>query len=204
MAAKPQQARRGAPPPNPAGGAVIPPDPSVPYKDAAFAVLSHEPPLASDDKTKRELVAALTQWVQTNFESRIDNGAQQFGVEQIMRFLGAPSVKSLPGVISETSSKVDRACGLIADIGDDETKKRASEALVALARRIESNDWLNKQRALVIEANQKTKVNATAKDVNYQLTQYQQNELESVFTNTKRLGRAPTPERCRPYAPDQI
>ena len=102
---------------------MITPDPSVPFKDAAFALLSHEPPLATDEKTKVDLTAALAKWVQTSFEERIDNSSQQFGVEQVMRFIGAPSVKSLPSVISETSSKVDRACALVADIGDDETKK---------------------------------------------------------------------------------
>jgi len=203
LAPKLIEAMRQPPPPKPAEGAVIPPDPSVPYKDAAFAVLSHEPPLASDEKTKRDLVAALTQWVQTSFETRIDNSAQQFGIEQIMRFLGAPSVKSLPSVISESSTKVDRACGLIADIGDEDTKKRASEALVAMAKRIDSNDWLNKQRALVLEANQKTKVNASAKDVNYQLTQYQEQELERVFTNMKRVGGRPTVDFCLAFAHDK-
>src|ERR1035438_7249103 len=109
------------PPAKPAEGSPTPPDPSVPYKDAAFALLSHEPPLAADEKAKADVGAALTQWVQTDFETRIDYGSQQFGVEQIMRFLGAPSVKSLPGVIGETSTKVDRACALVADIGDDDT-----------------------------------------------------------------------------------
>jgi len=58
-------------PPRPTDGTILP-DPSVPYKDAAFSLLSHEPPLASNEKTKADLVAALTQWVQTDFEARIE------------------------------------------------------------------------------------------------------------------------------------
>jgi hypothetical protein len=192
------------PPPAPsAETGAIAVDPSIPYKDAAFALLSHEPPLVGDEATKAALVGALTQWVQTNFESRIDNGTQQFGVEQIMRFLGAPSVKTLPSVITESSPKVERACALIADIGDDDTKKRASEALVALGKRIDSPQWLDKQRGLVIEANQKQKINATPQQVNEQLKQYQESELERVFTDIKRVGGKPAVEFCLAYAHDK-
>jgi hypothetical protein len=191
------------PPPTPAEGQVIQPDPSIPYKDAAFALLSHEPPLASNEATKASLVAALTQWVQTSFEARIDNSAQQFGVEQIMRFVGASTVKTLPSVINETSSKVDRACSLVADIGDDDTKRRASDALVAMGKHIASSDWVEKQRALVIEANTKSKINASAQQVSDQLKTYQDQELEKVFTNMKRVGGRPAVDWCLGYAHDK-
>jgi hypothetical protein len=197
------EAMQQPPPPRSSEGAVVQADPSIPYKDAAFALLSHEPPLASNESTKASLIAALTQWVQTDFEARIDNSAQQFGVEQIMRFIGASSVKGLPGVISESSTKVDRACALIADIGDDDTKRRASDALVALNRRIASSDWVDKQRALVVEANQKQKISATPQQVSDQLKQYQDQELEKVFTNMKRVGGRSTVEYCLAYARDK-
>ncbi|HLK41109.1 MAG TPA: hypothetical protein VKU41_30370 [Polyangiaceae bacterium] len=190
------------PPPKPADGTATP-DPSIPYKDAAFALLSHEPPLAGTEKTKADLLAALTQWVQTDFESRIDNSTQQYGVEQIMRFIGAPSVKTLPSAINEQSTKVDRACALVADIGDDDTKRRAGEALVTLGKRIDSSDWLEKQRALVLEANQKAKITATAQQTNDQLKQYQEQELEKVFANLKRVGGRPSVEYCLAYAHDK-
>jgi hypothetical protein len=194
---------RQPPPPKPAEGTVAQPDPSIPYKDAAFAILSHEPPLASDEKSKAELVAALTDWVQTAFEDRIDNSTQQFGVEQIMRFIGPTSVKSLPSVITESSTKVDRACSLVADIGDDDTKKRAGDALVSLARRIDSSDWLDRQRALVNEANAKAKITATPQQVSEQLKQYQEQELEKIFTDMKRVGGRPVVDYCLAYAHDK-
>jgi hypothetical protein len=190
-------------PPKVAEGAVVPPDPSVSYKDAAFGLISHEPPLAGDEKTKSDLVTALTQWVQTDFEDRIDNGAQQFGVEQIMRFIGAPSVKQLPSVVTEGSTKIDRACSLVADIGDDDTKRRASDALVALGRGIDSPAWMNKQRALVLESNEKQKFKATDKQVQDQLEAYQEQELERVFANFKRVGGRPAVEFCLAYARDK-
>ncbi|HEY6463841.1 MAG TPA: hypothetical protein VIY73_26910, partial [Polyangiaceae bacterium] len=191
------------PPPKPADGTAIPPDPSIPYKDAAFSFLAHEPPLVADDKTKADLTAALTQWVQTSFEARVDNSSQQFGVEQIMRFLGAPSVKTLPATIGEQSTKNDKACQLVADIGDDDTKKRAGEALVSLAKLIDSPGWMDKQRALVNEANAKTHVAVTPQQVADQLRQYQEQELEKVFTNMKRVGGRPVVEYCLAYAKDK-
>jgi hypothetical protein len=191
------------PPPRPADNAPIPPDPSIPYKDAAFGLLSHEPPLASDEKAKADLTAALTQWVQTQFEARVDNSSQQFGVEQIMRFLGAPSVKALPATIGEASTKNDKACQLVADIGDDDTKKRASEALVVLAKLIDSPAWLDKQRALVNEANSKAHVTATPQQIADQLKQYQEQELEKVFINMKRVGGRPIVEFALAYAKDK-
>jgi hypothetical protein len=191
------------PPPTAAAGGVVQPDPSIPYKDGAFALLSHEPPLASNEATKASLIAALSQWVQTDFEDRIDNSNQQFGVEQIMRFIGASSVKTLPSSINETSTKVDRACSLVADIGDDDTKRRASDALVTVGKHIASSDWIDKQRALVVEANQKAKISATPQQVNDQLKQYQDQELEKVFTNMKRVGGRPAVDFCLSYAHDK-
>ena len=57
---------------------------------------------------RAKLSAALTQWVQTDFETRLENPAQQFGTEQMMRFLGSSSVIGLPGLITESSTKIDR------------------------------------------------------------------------------------------------
>lgn len=197
------EAMQQPPPPRAAEGQVVQADPSISYKDAAFALLSHEPPLASDEKTKADLTAALAQWVQTDFEARIDNTTQQFGVEQIMRFVGAPAVKTLPGVITESSTKVDRACSLMADIGDDDTKKRASDALVALGKKIDSPEWVAKQRVLVNEANKVLKPPPTEAQVTEQLKQYQEQELEKVFTNMKRIGGRPVVDYCLAFAHDK-
>jgi hypothetical protein len=190
-------------PGRPADGSPVPPDPSISYKDAAFALVSHEPPLATDEKTKSDLNAALTQWVQTDFETRIDNTAQQYGVEQIMRFLGSSTVKALPSTINESSTKTDRACALIADIGDEDTKKRASEALVAMAKKIDTREWVERQRALVNEANAKAKMNVKSEQVDDQLRTYQEQELERVYTNMKRVGGRPVVEYCLALARDK-
>ncbi len=91
----------------------------------------------------------------------------------------------------------------MADIGDDDTKRRASDALVTVGKHIASSDWVEKQRALVVEANQKAKINATPQQVSDQLKQYQDQELEKVFTNMKRVGGRPAVDFCLAYAHDK-
>ena len=138
----------------------LPVDPTIPFKDATFAMLVHEPPLVSNDKTRQELKAALTKWAATGFEDRIENGSQQFGLEQMMRYLGPESVKSLPGIINENASRIDRIAALINDVGDDATKLKTSEALTALAQRYNSKEWLDAQTKVVKESNARNNIQA--------------------------------------------
>src|SRR5262249_24592374 len=86
----------------------LPADPTIPFKDAAFAMLIHEPPLVSNDKTKADIRQALVKWSQTGFEDRVENGSQQYGLEQMMHYLGADSVKTLPSIINENTARLDR------------------------------------------------------------------------------------------------
>ncbi len=178
------------------------PDPSIPFKDAAFAMLSHEPSLVSDAKAKEDLSAALNQWVQTDFENRIENSAQQYGVEQIMRFLGAGSVRSLPALINENSTKVDKITSLLADLGDADTKLKGSEALVALAKRIDSQGWYDKQKPIVADSDAKSGAKVTPAQLDTQIKQYQDQELTKVFGSMKRLGGRPVVDYCIAYAAD--
>ena len=177
-----------------------PPDPSIPYKDSTFGMLSHEPPLVSDDKAKADLVAALIKWVQTDFEARIENSAQAFGVEQMARFLGAPAVKGLPPLMNENSTKIDRIAGLIADIGDAETKAKGGEQLVALAKLIDSQAWIDKQKPLVDEANKKAGNKVSAEQLQKQLTTFQDQELTKVFAAMKRIGGRAVVDYCLAYS----
>lgn len=175
-----------------------PVDLSIPYKDAAFAMLSHDPPLVKGEANKTALQNALITWSQTDFEHRIENNSQAYGVEQMMRFLGAPSVKGLPTLISEQSTKVDRIAALIADLGDTDTKLKGSTALVTLAKLLASPGWVEKQKPLVMEANKKgqpgveVKPEALAK----QLEVFQDQELTKVFGAMKRLGGRPVIDYC--------
>jgi hypothetical protein len=182
-----------APPPvRGAAGAPLPEDHSIPFKDAAFALLQHDPPLVSNDDTKAKLGGALTQWCQADFETRLDNPSQQFGIEQIMRFLGPNAVRTLPALITEQSQKVDRIISLIADLGDDATKQKGSESLVALAKAEDSDAWVVKQTAMVRESDDKQSKATSAPMVTpdqlkKQVAAYQDQELTKVFSSMKRL-----------------
>ena len=189
-----------APPPVRKPDNTMDPDATVPFKDAAFSMLSHEPPLVSDEKSKTDLTAALIKWAQTDFEDRIDNSAQAFGVEQMMRFLGAPAVKGLPPLMTEQSSKVDRMASLVADLGDDATKQAASVQLVALAQKIDSPDWIAKMKPLVLEANKKSGATVNDQQVAAQLDKYQEQELTKVFTSMKKVGGRPVIDYCLKFA----
>jgi hypothetical protein len=190
------------PPPvkNPDG--TMPPDPSIPFKDAAFAMLSHEPPLVSDDATKRQVLDALTQWAQTDFEDRIENPAQQFGVEQMMRFIGAASVKTLPSIVNENTYRIDRIAGLVADIGDPDTKNKLSLAMVALANRLESNDWVAAETKIVDDHNKKTeKFQVSKEQIAKQVQTVQDSKFtEQVFPSMKRIGGKPVSDYLFAYA----
>ncbi len=191
-----------SPPPakNPDG--TVPPDPSIPYKDATFAMLSHEPPLVSDDGDKQQLVAALQVWAQTDFEARLQNPAQQYGIDQMMRFLGAPSVRALPALINESTTQLDRIAGLIADLGEPETKQKASEALVTLAKKIDAPEWINKQTPLVEDADKRAGQKVTPQQLSEQVKKFQDQELTKVFASMKRVGGRPVVDYLLAYSVD--
>ena len=191
----------GPPPRTPEGR--LPADPTIPFKDATFAMLTHEPPLVSNEKTRADLRAALTKWASTGFEDRIENGSQQFGLEQMMRFLGPESVKSLPGIINENAARLDRVANLINDVGDEPTKLKASEALVALAQKYNSKEWLDAQTKVVKESNARNNVKADDTQVAGQVDKIQERNLtEAVFPAMKKVGGRPAIDYLFTYSAD--
>lgn len=178
-------------------------DKTIPYKDATFAMLVHEPPLVSNEKTKHDLRAALVKWAQTSFEDRVENGAQQYGMEQMMRYLGAESVKTLPSIVSENTSRIDRIATLVKDIGDQPAQLELAKAYVALAEKYNSKEWLDAQTKVVKEHNAKNNVKADDTQVAAQVDKIQERRLtEEVFPAMKRIGHAPSKEYLLKYAAD--
>jgi HEAT repeat protein len=192
-----KQMQSPPPPRNPDGSK--PPDPSTAYKDAAFAMLSHDPPLVTDDKVKADLSNAITQWAHADFENRLDS-SQQYGIEQVLRFLGANSVKALPAMLTESSTKIDRIAALIHDLGDAETKQKASVALVALAKKIDSKEWIDRQTPLVEEADKRANQKVTKEQLAEQVKKFQDQELVKIFTAMKKVGGRPSIEYALAYA----
>lgn len=181
----------------------LPPDPSIPFKDATFALMVHEPPLVTNPATREQLRQALLKWVSTGFEDRIENGSQQFGVEQMMRYLGAESVRGLPALINENTARIDRIATLVGDIGDDAAKQKTAEALVALANKYNSKEWLAAQTTVVKDYNAKNGVKADDNQVAAQVAKIQERRLtEEVFPALKKIGGRPAVEYLLGYAAD--
>lgn len=94
-------------------------DPAVLFKDATFALLSDER-LDLDPKLREEMTRALGEWAVGRdgepadkrlqaFETRMDNTAQAYGVEQVLRKLGPPVAVKLPSLLTAPSAiKSDR------------------------------------------------------------------------------------------------
>lgn len=186
------------PPPKNADGTPVP-DPSVLYKDAAFAMLSHDPPIVTDDKIRGDLSTAIVQWAMTDFENRLDV-SQQYGVEQTFRYIGPSSVRGLPGLLNESSSKIDRIASLIKDLGEPDTKLKASQALVTIAKRLDSQDWINKQTPLVQDADNRAGQKVNPDQLKAQVKQYQDQELQKIFSAMNKVGGRPVIDYCLDFA----
>ncbi|HEY8947231.1 MAG TPA: hypothetical protein VIM73_23465, partial [Polyangiaceae bacterium] len=174
-------------PPAPAGQ--VPVDPSIPYKDAAFALLTfNSGALVQDEAQRNSLRATLATWCATNFAERLDDATQLYGVEQMMRELKADGVRSLPGLIAPGAPKIDRLAGLVADFGDPATKLAAGQKLVAVASEVDSDAWLKQKTPVVEAANKASKLHPTPEQFKAQLNQYQEEELLRIFASMKRVG----------------
>ncbi len=193
--------KMNAPPPKAQGGQPAPADPSFAYKDGAFALLSYDDgSLIPDESLKSKLKAALAQWCMTDFAARLDDSSQMFGVEQVLRALGPQGVQKLPELMVPGAKKIERMADLVADLGDAETKLRASKALVAVAKEVDSDHW-KKQKAPAVEAaNKASKLEPTKRQFEAQLDQYQEEELLRVFGSMKKVGGQPTVHYLIDYA----
>ncbi|HET9955467.1 MAG TPA: hypothetical protein VFQ61_13220 [Polyangiaceae bacterium] len=192
------------PPPVAQAGQPAPADPSVPYKDAAFSLLTHNSgSLLADASQNAALREALASWASTNFAERLDDSSQLFGVEQMMRELRADGVRSLPTLIAPGASKIDRIAELIADFGDPTTRMAASQKLVQVAKEVDSEAWINQKAPAVEAANRVSKITVTKERFRKQLEQYQEEELLRVFTSMKKVGGKPVADYLLQFAQDK-
>lgn len=140
-----------------------PPDPSFPFKDAAYAILVYGTPqdkekhedrlLLADEALRAQLTDALVAWSAADFENRLENRSQKYGMDALLEMVGAPGVASLPKLMTRDARFLDREAALVAKHGTKETKEAASEALVAIAKFIISDEWKKVMKPKVEEAN---------------------------------------------------
>jgi HEAT repeat protein len=185
-----------------AGQAVA--DPTIPYKDAAFALLTHEDgALLTDEGLRKNLKATLASWTATNFADRLDDSSQMFGMEQVLRELKADGVRSLPDLIVPGAQKIDRVSAMISDFGDEATKAKASEKLVNVAKEVNSETWLKQKAPQVEAANKASKLNPKPEQFKAQVAKFQEEELLRVFSSMKKVGGKPVVSFLLAFAQDK-
>ncbi|HEY4104933.1 MAG TPA: hypothetical protein VGM44_13640, partial [Polyangiaceae bacterium] len=198
------QAEMAKPPPVAPPGQAAPADPSIPYKDAAFALLTHdEGALMPDEALKKSVRASLIQWCMTDFSERMDDSSQLYGVEQMLRELKADGVRAIPDLMQPGVAKLDSMSNLVAELGDADTKLRASQKLVDVAKDVSSDKWVQQKRAGVEAANKQSKLNPTEDQLKQQLAQYQEEELLRVFGSMKKIGGKPVVDYLLGYVQDK-
>jgi hypothetical protein len=180
------------PPPVAQAGQTAPPDGSFPYKDAAYAMLTSERTVITDDTLKEALKAALIEWATSDFEHRLEDRTQAFGMEQLLRFIGPPAVAGLPKLMTRDAKRLDQMTSLVAELGDAQAKEAASANLVAVARFVTSEEWMKLKRPELQALNAASKIETTEKRFEGQLAQWQEEELFRVFGSMKKLGGRPS------------
>jgi hypothetical protein len=180
------------PPPVGQAGQASPPDESFPYKDAAYAMLvAKEPPLVTDEALKASMKSSLVEWAMADFEHRLDNRTQAYGMEQLLRLIGAESVVGLPKLMTRDAKRLDQIASLVSELGDARTKEAGSAALVNVAKYVDSDEWVKMKKPELQAANAASKLEPTEKQFQAQLTQYQDEELFRVFGSMKKVGGRP-------------
>ncbi len=133
------------------GQAGSPPEPiQVRAKDAAYMVIPYAP------EAKRDaLVRSVLAWYSADFEGR--SLAGDYSAEQVTRSLGAEAARQLVDALHEkmTPAAMIKIAEIIEESGDDDTKKRAGDRLVAIEREMEKSTfvtWLAEQIRASLEA----------------------------------------------------
>ncbi|AUX26613.1 hypothetical protein SOCEGT47_071830 [Sorangium cellulosum] len=189
------------PPPVAQPGQPLPPDTSFPYKDAAYAMLtSDRTAIIADEGLKEGLKAALIDWAMADFEHRLEDRSQAYGMEQLLRFIGPAAVAGLPRLMTREAKRLDQMASLVAEHGDVATKEAASANLVAIARFVTSEAWINAKKPELQAANAASKLTPTEKQFEAQLAQYQEEELFRVFGSMKKLGGRPSVDYLLAFA----
>ncbi|HVY44993.1 MAG TPA: hypothetical protein VHB21_03900 [Minicystis sp.] len=176
------------PPPAAQAGQGAPPDGSFPYKDAAYAMLTQDRTIIADEGLKQQLRQALIDWAMADFEHRLDNRSQAFGMEQLLRYIGPAAVAGLPKLMTRDAKRLDQMASLVAELGDAKTKEEASKALVAIATFVESDEWKKIKTPELEAANKASKLEPTPPQFQAQLAQYQDEDLFRVFGAMKKVG----------------
>ncbi len=176
-------------------------DESIPYKDAAYALLTYnEGALVGDEEVKRALNDALIGWCQHNFVARMDDTTQLYGMEQVLRHVRSAGVRGLTPLIAADFKKIRELSQLIYELGDDATKLDASKRMVQVADFVDSDAWIKQKAPTVEAANKASGLTVKPKQFEKQLEAYQEEELLRLFGAMKNVGQKPIVDYLLNYA----
>jgi hypothetical protein len=179
-------------------------DPTIAYKDAAYGLLTNEGSVLIEEPADQAVIKqALVDWAMADFLQRMNAPSQKVSMQQMLRHLGPPGVKGLPALIVPEGQGIDRICALIAELGDAETKLRASGQLAAVASEVASPAWLARKAPALKQANTESGIQVDEARFTAQLSRYQEEEMLRVFSSMKQLGGRPVVEYLLAYAADK-
>lgn len=178
-------------------------DPSLPYKDAAYYLISPgEAQLVKSDAQKQAIKDALVRWAMADFNSRLDAQSQKVSMQQMLRDLGAPSVVGLPELIAPNNPTNGRIAQLVSELGDQATKVRASQKLVEVAAFVTSPQWVETRRAQVVEANKVSGFAVEDARLNEQMLRFQEEEEFRLFDSMRQVKQSPAINYLLQFAAD--
>ncbi len=190
-------------PPVAQAGQPAPPDPSFAYKDAGYAILTYEKEVLLVDNGLRDtLKTALTDWAMKDFDRRLENRQQKYGMEQLLRFLGPDGVTALPERITKESRALEKIANLIDEIASPATKEIASAKYVEVATWVLSKEWVQSAEEKVRAANLASKLNPTAEQFKAQVDSYQDEEFQRLLGSLKKVGGRAAVDFCLGVAAD--
>ncbi|MSP24411.1 MAG: hypothetical protein EXR75_04460 [Myxococcales bacterium] len=191
--------------PAPVQGGLLAADPSFQYKDAAFMMLTYEATqILTDAGLRQQLHDALRDWALADFERRLGDQTQMFGMEQMLRHIGATSVEGLPGLIAKTSlGNLGKVADLVSRIGTPATNAEAGTQFVKLVDKIGSADWRKEQAPAIAAANDTAGLKPDGKQFEGQLENYQLEVLMRVYGAMKKVGGAAVVDKCLRVAADK-
>jgi HEAT repeat protein len=182
--------------PNPAGD-----DPSIPYKDAAYALLTHDDgSLVSDPAAREHLRSALVLWCRQDFTARFDNTAQLYGMEQVLRLLRDEGVAPLTTLLAPGFTRTRELSDLVRELGSNQTKLMASTRLADAGRVVEGPAFEATTRDLIKKRNQEASIQVDALEFEKQVLVYRAVETERLFSGMKAVGGKPAVDYLLGYA----
>ena len=202
-----QELKREVPPAQ--AGQPAPPDPSFPIKDAAYMMLTFErtsqggTTIVADPALRRDLEKALTDWAMADFERRLNDRSQAYGMEQLLRYIGPSSAVGIPKLMTKNAKSLTTMADLVAKLGDDATKEEGGKRLVEVVEYIASDQWRAEKKPELEEANRKAMVEPTDKQFEAQLVSYQDETLMRVFGSMKQVGGHAVVDYCLRFAGDK-